>query len=330
MSEEINPPTPRYVTCCCQSCDGNIEFDANELVEENSVISCPHCGHETKLSIPKPKSFFSRSVIFAKKEVSPNLTPLTPAQINSIGERQNDTMASKLYNEGDQNMSLKFEDARRYVRDPRFKLMNPETGERFTPETLEIFIRAKQGLPEENSEKMSQHQIDYLTSIGVPDADKLDNPNHPWNHQSASPKQIAYLTYMGVANAAQLTKKQAADMIDSNPFLDGANSLAAIERIQAHQSRWHEERLKLYPELYVYELKEFLRDTLPKSLHDYVRRRVVGATDILTKTKIRTIVDVLTNENSCWWHGSNHQEIFFERLRQMYPGCCDGHTPEQI
>jgi putative phage-type endonuclease len=43
---------PRYVTCRCQNCDGHIEFDANELVEENIVVPCPHCGLETKIFIP--------------------------------------------------------------------------------------------------------------------------------------------------------------------------------------------------------------------------------------------------------------------------------------
>jgi hypothetical protein len=53
MSEQANSPTPRYVTCGCQHCDGRIEFNANQLTEENSVIPCPHCGLETKLFVPQ-------------------------------------------------------------------------------------------------------------------------------------------------------------------------------------------------------------------------------------------------------------------------------------
>jgi hypothetical protein len=48
MSQPAN-----YVTCRCQYCDKGIEFDAAELVEDNSIIPCPHCGLETKLSIPQ-------------------------------------------------------------------------------------------------------------------------------------------------------------------------------------------------------------------------------------------------------------------------------------
>jgi putative phage-type endonuclease len=44
--------SPRYVTCRCQHCNGHIEFDANELVEESVVVPCPHCDLETKIFIP--------------------------------------------------------------------------------------------------------------------------------------------------------------------------------------------------------------------------------------------------------------------------------------
>lgn len=156
---------PRYVTCCCQHCDGHIEFDANQLTENNSNFPCPHCGLETKLFVPQQvtvpadteppmvrrEGFSCGDPVFEAKPPSPAeasvIRPqsLTEEQINSIGERRNDAMAAKLYAEGDQDMSVKLEDARRYVRDLRFKLMNPETGERFTPETLEMFITARQG-----------------------------------------------------------------------------------------------------------------------------------------------------------------------------------------
>jgi 5-methylcytosine-specific restriction endonuclease McrA len=42
--------SPCFVTCRCQHCDGGIEFDANNLEEdETRVVSCPHCGKETLL-----------------------------------------------------------------------------------------------------------------------------------------------------------------------------------------------------------------------------------------------------------------------------------------
>ena len=52
MSQPSDQPQPRYVICHCQHCDGNIEFDANELAAENCVVHCPFCGLETQLAVP--------------------------------------------------------------------------------------------------------------------------------------------------------------------------------------------------------------------------------------------------------------------------------------
>jgi putative phage-type endonuclease len=170
MNEQANPPTPHYVTCRCQHCDGHIEFDANELTEENSILPCPHCGLETKIfkpilqteivptELPSPiatpntvrrEGFFCGMPEILQERVG-NEPPVTKApdltedQIKSVGERPNDDMAVKLCHEGEQDVAMSLEDARRYIADPRFKLMNPETGVRFTPATLEAFIKSKQ------------------------------------------------------------------------------------------------------------------------------------------------------------------------------------------
>lgn len=42
-----------FVICRCRHCEENIEFDANELGEESSMMPCPHCGLETRICAPK-------------------------------------------------------------------------------------------------------------------------------------------------------------------------------------------------------------------------------------------------------------------------------------
>ena len=42
--------------CSCQVCDGGLEFEADDLCEENSWIACPHCGSATELWVPEPMS----------------------------------------------------------------------------------------------------------------------------------------------------------------------------------------------------------------------------------------------------------------------------------
>jgi Holliday junction DNA helicase RuvB len=52
MSEQINPPAPRYVTCRCHHCNGGIEFDASDFqVGETRPVECPHCHKETVIYV---------------------------------------------------------------------------------------------------------------------------------------------------------------------------------------------------------------------------------------------------------------------------------------
>ena len=170
MSEPSNQPAPRYVVCNCKHCDGHIEFDANEFAEDNSIVPCPHCGLETKIFIPileaekvptelpspvaspnavrREGGFGETSEILQERvggKYPATGTPnFTNEQIKSVGKRQNDDLAVKLHHEGDQEIAMNYDDARRYVANPRFKVMNPETGVRFTPATLEAFIESRQ------------------------------------------------------------------------------------------------------------------------------------------------------------------------------------------
>ncbi len=53
MSEQPKP-TPYFVTCRCQHCDGGIEFDASEFQKgETRNVECPHCHLETGLFVPE-------------------------------------------------------------------------------------------------------------------------------------------------------------------------------------------------------------------------------------------------------------------------------------
>jgi hypothetical protein len=72
--------------------------------------------------------------------------PQAPAarelDLNAIGNRANDELAQKLFQGGEQTVSLNAEEARRYLEDPRFRLMDPQTGRRLTRQQLEARIKA--------------------------------------------------------------------------------------------------------------------------------------------------------------------------------------------
>jgi hypothetical protein len=68
MTQPSDQPEPRYVICHCRHCDGHIEFDANELATENSIVSCPFCGSKTQLHIPNVEKAVQPDVV---RELSP-------------------------------------------------------------------------------------------------------------------------------------------------------------------------------------------------------------------------------------------------------------------
>lgn len=162
----------------------------------------------------------------------------------------------------------------------------------------------------------------------LPNSDE-DELTHHELRGTATPKQVAYLTYMGVKNAESLTKQQAYDLIESNRFFNEPQSMAELERQRSHQASWDKKRLMLYPDIYASELKEYLHDKLPNELHAFVRGQVIGASERLTKPKIREVVKFLTDEDANWWHRDDHQTVFFDRLQVIYPSCCDGRTPDK-
>jgi DNA-directed RNA polymerase subunit RPC12/RpoP len=47
---------PISVTCRCQTCSGNIEFDPS-LLQTGTMVTCPHCGLETAVFIPQAPRF---------------------------------------------------------------------------------------------------------------------------------------------------------------------------------------------------------------------------------------------------------------------------------
>jgi len=127
---------------------------------------------------------------------------------------------------------------------------------------------------------------------------------------------------MGVSNADALSFGEASDLIDAGGFPSEKSG------------RWYTERLFLYPQLYPVELEEYLseqlhmlEEKLSENLHAYVRGRLVGSSERLTRSKILDVIRALTKEDERWWQQSKHEAVFLERLKQMYPGCCDGHAP---
>jgi len=47
----MNPGEPAFVKCECIHCSGHLEFDR---AYAGSLVECPHCHQDTRLSLPSP------------------------------------------------------------------------------------------------------------------------------------------------------------------------------------------------------------------------------------------------------------------------------------
>ena len=186
----------------------------------------------------------------------------SPEQFKSVGDRQNDDMAAQLSQVGTQNVSLNPDDARRYVADPRFKLMDPETGRRLTPTRLEAMIKEKA-----LAEKVESIKVELEHQAG--DYDHLINFWHPlpeiasieqWTQAQAKLPLESKLVAPDPPNllkaeadlVSELTAKQAATGL--NRFLPDFVALHAAQKEM--ETVWPERRAQLQAE-YDQQLQQY-------------------------------------------------------------------------
>jgi len=86
----------------------------------------------------------------------------------------------------------------------------------------------------------------------------------------------------------------------------------------------------LWPDLYIPEVIQYLL-TLEDEFRGYVRRRVVGASERLTREKMSAVFSQLMAVDPIWWdwrRRDDPQAIFFAQLSLSFPGCVDEGPPE--
>ena len=124
---------------------------------------------------------------------------------------------------------------------------------------------------------------------------------------------------MGVVEATSMTKQEASERIE---HLMNVESQEQWNWLFERQGDWITDRFILHAELYTSEFQKFLDTQLPDVMHTYVRGRVTGASETLTKAKIRNVIHAVTAEDRSWWQDSKRKERFFDKLNMLYPGCC--------
>jgi hypothetical protein len=146
------------------------------------------------------------------------------------------------------------------------------------------------------------------------------------SNNTPTPRQKAFFTYMGFPEVNRMSKEQVDKIMNTSihDWYIGNYNPTERQLREFHEKDWHFDRLVLYPELYARELREFLKDELPKELYTYVRGQFIGNSVRLTKDKLDRVYALLNNENPNWWHDGTRKKVFLDKLSQQYPGCCDG------
>jgi GYF domain 2 len=143
----------------------------------------------------------------------------------------------------------------------------------------------------------------------------------------ATPKQIAYLSYMGVTGGDGMSKDEASGVL--NRLFDTPDD-KLWRQLRQKQDDWITDRFILYPDLYAQDIEYMLHQELPRAFHAFVRSRIVGAPETLTKAKIRQVIDALGQENNQWWQAKNKRDLFFSKLSAMFPACIDGRPSGNV
>lgn len=89
---------------------------------------------------------------------------------------------------------------------------------------------------------------------------------------------------------------------------------------------WEYEKFSRYMDVFE---DEFLAQYCDE-LRGYIRRRVKGCSGQLTKDRVIEVLKDLNKTHKNWWMRNDYKVRFWERLRQMFPDCCDGVVSEKL
>lgn len=172
---------------------------------------------------------------------------------------------------------------------------------------------------------------------------KIVHKNRSSGERKASPKQRALLAYLGIENAEEINAQEANRLLDE--YYDAAEPFRVFhlirllkkdrylawpwvrQRIRERLESWRVDRLVLHPRIYQDELFAMLE----QPLRSHVRSEIVGASEKLVRERVCEVVLALSDRNPRWWQSAPfcRNSEFYELLREMYPGCCDGKKPSR-
>lgn len=141
---------------------------------------------------------------------------------------------------------------------------------------------------------------------------------------NAENKLREYLGYMGVSVKEETPFEELECMVS---LCRGENVDSGYMTENALKNRrWEHDKYVQNYGLFEDEFLEQYTDELRK----YVRSRVKGCSDKLTKDKIENVLKALGRIKPKWWTRNEYKIVFWDELKAMYPGCCDGNLSEKL
>jgi hypothetical protein len=204
---------PNYVTNHCAHCSGGVEFDASQLTSHNRAIPCPHCGREIRLSLPdfgegqtemlsKKTPTPGRKFGFSKGQgmaltVEQADSPLGRDLISLLLEMEEDGLVSK-------------EEVRRLNNWLQGKL------DSYIP-AIFFLLRLSDQILKKDLTLQSAYDLQMSIRRTLPATiqEHLIQLRHDaWRDLPASARQLEYIRDLGGLPSGQLTRREAAQLIE--------------------------------------------------------------------------------------------------------------------
>ena len=133
----------------------------------------------------------------------------------------------------------------------------------------------------------------------------------------ASPQQAAYLSWLGILDAESLTAKEASDKIQK---------IGGNITLREDGKNWTTERYILHPHLFKEELAKHINGKIKKECLAFYDSKVFESSRYPDADVVNAVIQSLFDDSPNWWAQENFRQSFYEKVKLLYPACCDGKS----
>lgn len=133
-----------------------------------------------------------------------------------------------------------------------------------------------------------------------------------------------YLNYMGASPDLGADEDSLWEM--AKTYLSETVNAGYKTETALKNRRWEDDRFSRHMDVF----EDDFFEKYFEELRGYVRSRVKGCSGQLTKEKVIFTIRELNRTHKNWWMRNDYKILFWERLRQIHPECCDGIVSDKL